>query len=80
VASQTDRPGTSQQRAPLGVRYISPELIPQGCVQSQSLRGAILLIANTNPQVPRYGTGLTSWSALSTQQLYPPQGPIDRGY
>jgi hypothetical protein len=80
MASQTDRPGASQQRAPHGVRYVTPELIPQGCVASVSPRGAPMLIQFTNPQQPRYGTGLTSWSALSTQQLIPGQGPIDRGY
>lgn len=78
--SQTDRPGASQTPHPSGVRYVSVELIPQGTRLSESPRGAPLLIAFTSPQRPRYGTGLTSLSSPSTAELWPGQGPIDRGY
>ena len=84
TSGQSDRPGVrGQERAPQGVSYPTPELIPQGVVLSQSPRGAAMLIAYTNPQQPLYGTGLTSRGAT----LPPPaesfiigQGPIDRGY
>lgn len=78
--SQTGRPGVSQTRAPAGVRYITPELMPQGCVASTSLRGAPLFIQFTNPQQPRYGMGLTSISLPASGELWPGQGPINRGY
>jgi hypothetical protein len=78
--SQTDRPGTSQTMHNQGPPYVSAELIPQGVRMDTSLGGAPLLIAFTNPQQPRYGMGLTSISQPATAQLYPPQGPIDRGY
>jgi hypothetical protein len=88
MTSQTDRPGVSQTRSPLGVRYVSPELMPQGNVSSYALRqtsagpfgSAPLLIAFTNPQQPRYGTGLTSITLPTVSVLLPGQGPIDRGY
>jgi hypothetical protein len=80
VASQTDRPGTSQTRAPQGVPYATPELMPQGVVASISPRGAPILVQFTNAQRPLYGTGLTSITRPSVDVLLPGQGPIDRGY
>lgn len=80
MASQTDRPGSSQARHPQGVAYVTPELVPQGCVHSVSPRGAPLLIQFTNPQQPRYGMGLTSISLPAAEALIPGQGPLDRGY
>jgi hypothetical protein len=80
VASQTDRPGSSQRRHPQGVAYVTPELLPQGVVPSISPRGAPLLIQFTNPQQPRYGMGLTSISLPAVESVIPGQGPLDRGY
>lgn len=80
MASQTDRPGTSQTRHPRGPRYVTPELMPQGILASVSQRGAPILIMFTNPQQPRYGMGLTSISTPAVPALLPGQGPIDRGY
>ena len=80
MASQTDRPGNSQTRHPQGVRYVTPELMPQGVLLSISPRGAPLLIQFTNPQQPRYGMGLTSISTPTVEALIPGQGPLDRGY
>jgi hypothetical protein len=54
--------------------------MPQGVVASVSPRGAPLLIQFTNPQQPRYGTGLTSLSVPAAESLIPGQGPLDRGY
>jgi hypothetical protein len=62
------------------VPYATPELIPQGCQASLSPRGAPILVAFTNPQQPLYGTGLTSISVPPSGELWPGQGPIDRGY
>lgn len=78
--SQTDRPGASQTPHPSGVRYVSVELMPQGAIASSSPRGAPILVMFTNPQRPRYGTGLTSITLPSSGELWPGQGPIDRGY
>ena len=82
MASQTDRPGSSQTPHNRGPAYASVELLPQGVVASVSAwqRGAPILIMNTNPQRPRYGTGTTAISDPSVQVLLPGQGPIDRGY
>lgn len=80
MASQTGRPGASQTPHPQGVRYVTPELIPQGVILSQSIRGAPILIQFTNPQRPEYGTGTRSMSTPATEALIPGQGPIDRGY
>jgi len=80
VASQTDRPGSSQTKHPQGVLYVTPELMPQGVIASVSMRGAPMLIQFTNPQQPRYGMGLTSISLPMVEALIPGQGPLDRGY
>lgn len=80
MASQTDRPGSSQQRHPQGVAYATPELMPQGVVPSVSMRGAPILIQFTNPQQPLYGMGLTSITPPPAEALIPGQGPLDRGY
>ena len=81
MASQTGRPGASQQRHPRGAAYPTPELIPQGTLLSVSPRGAPLLIAFTNPQRPLFGTGLRSPTLPPPIfALFPPQGPIARGY
>ena len=80
MASQTDRGGVSQTRSPQGVPYATLELLPQGVVPSVSPRGAALLIAFTNPQQPLYGMGLTSRSLPCSGDVWPGQGPIERGY
>ena len=80
AASQTGKPGSSQTPHPSGVGYTTPELIPQGIRMDQSIRGAPMLIMFTNPQQPRFGTGLTSLTPPARIQVIPGQGPIDRGY
>lgn len=60
--------------------YVTPELMPQGVVASVSMRGAPMLIQFTNPQQPRYGTGLTSITLPTAECLLPGMGPLDRGY
>lgn len=80
MASQTGKPGASQTRHPQGVRYVTPELMPQGIVLTQSIRGAPIYVQFTNPQRPEFGTGTRSASSAPVQVLLPGQGPIDRGY
>jgi hypothetical protein len=80
MPSQTGRPGTAQSKEPLGVPYVTPELIPQGVQPALSLRGAPMLVQFTNPQQPLYGNGLTSRTLPSSGELWPGQGPLDRGY